>query len=382
MCGKSGAGGFRTIRPSAPFPDNSSPERGHICFGDINKAMFLTIRIVWYTVVCLCFLSSYGAAKPVLTRVPVELFHEASGFVLEGRYKEAEKAFDRFIDSCPDEPAGPLMKAAVVQYYSIDYNDFSDLDEFFQLLETAEKLARDKVKKNGNDVWAQFFLHSASILKAVWAVNTGNFIIGIINGKSGIHGMSDIVSANEDFYDAYLMIGSYKFWKSEAFNKFYWLPLIEDQRLQGIDEVKKALEMGKLISPLSSIVLNEMLIIYNLELAINNLEELVRIYPTCRLFRWQLGESLKKAGNYEKAVRVLTGIADEMKHDPNDDGSGPLRCWWKLAVLTESLGKYDECRRYCDEIISIGQNKTVYERQKIRIKGAQDLLEKIEKGRK
>ncbi|MFC1574145.1 tetratricopeptide repeat protein [Candidatus Latescibacterota bacterium] len=341
--------------------------------------MFLRIRIVWYTAVCLCFLCSDGAAKTGLTRVPTGLFQEASGFILEGRYKEAEEAFDRFINSFPDEPAGPLMKAAVVQNYSIDYNDFSDSDEYFQLLDSAEKLARDKIEKNGNDVWAQFYLHSASILKAVWAVNTGNFITGIIKGKSGINGMSDIVSANQDFYDAYLMIGSYKFWKSEAFNKFYWLPLIEDHRNQGIDEVKKALTLGTLISPLSSIVLNEMLIVYDLELAIHNLEELVRMYPSCRLFRWQLGESLKKAGSYDKAVRVLTGIAEEMKYDPNDDGSGPLRCWWKLAVLTESLGKYDECRRYCEEIIRIGQKKTVYERQKKRIEGARKLLEKIER---
>ena len=344
----------------------------------MNKAMFLRIRILWYTAVCLCFLCSDGAAKPGLTRVPTGLFQEASGFILEGRYCEAEEVFDHFIDSFPDEPAGPLMKAAVVQFYSIDYNDFSVSDTYFQLLDSAENLARNKVKKNGNDVWAQFFLHSASVLKAVWAVKAGNFITGIINGKSGIQGMSDIVSANGDFYDAYLMIGSYKFWKSEAFKKLYWLPLIEDHRNQGIDEVKKALTMGTLISPLSSIVLNEMLIVYDLALAIDNLEELVRMYPTCRLFRWQLGESLKKAGNYDKAVRVLTGIAEEMKLDPNDDGSGPLRCWWKLAVLTESLGKYDECKRYCDEIIRIGQNKTVYNRQKKRIEGARKLLKKIE----
>ena len=348
----------------------------------MKKAMFLPIRIVCYTVVCLCFLRSDGAAKPGLTQVPFELFHEVSGFVLEGRYKEAEEAFDRFIDSFPDEPAGPLMKAAVVHYYSIDFDDFSRPDEYFHLLDTAKKLAREKIDQDSNDVWAQYFFYSAGILKAVWAVNSGNFISGIFNGQAGVRGMSHIVSQDEDFYDAYLMIGSYKFWKSEAFRKLYWLPLIEDQRLQGIDEVKKALIRGKLINPLSSIVLNEMLIVYDLELAINNLEELVRIYPTCRLFRWQLGESLKKAGNYEKAVRVLTGIAEEMKHDPNDDGSGPLRCWWKLAVLTESLGKYDECRRNCDEIIRIGQNKTVYERQKIRIEGARKLLEKIEKERK
>lgn len=334
-------------------------------------------RIFLFFAVFVIFFNLHGTAETVMCRVPLDRFQEASGNILAGEYRKAEEVFNRYIESFPEEPAGHLMKAAVLQYHCIDYNDFSREEEFFQLLNSAEMLAGKKIEANENDIWAHFFLYSAKTLRAVWEVTMGNFIIGIIKGQSGIRGMSRIISEDGDFYDGYLTIGSYRFWKSVAIRPIYWLPFIEDQRKQGITEVENAIAKGKLISPLSSIVLIEMLIVYDLEHAVEYTEALAGQYPSCRLFKWQLGESLKKAGRYEAAVSVLTDLAEEIYGDPEDDGSGPLRCWWKLAVLSESLGKYKECRHYCEEILRIGQKKSVYERQKKRIDGAGKLLERI-----
>ncbi len=351
-------------------------------FGNLSRLIFICAAFF----LAVMYLVTAASGETV---VPVGSFHEAADAMMAGHYGEAEALFDRFIRENPTEPAGPLMKAAVIHYHSIDYDDFSRSDEFFRLLDMAENLALKKTDEDRDDVWGWYFLYSAWILKAVWSVTSGNFLSGIINARTAVKGMSRIEYTsptlercrsevnNAVFFDTQLTIGSYRFWKSEMTKSIRWLPFIDDQRKQGITEIEEALAKGTLVSPLSSTVLIEILMVYNVKRAIAYSESLAVQYPSCRLFRWQLGESLKRDGRYKDAVRVITGIAEEMANDPEDDGSGPLRCWWKLAVLSESLGRDDDCRRYCGEIIRIGQKKSVYERQIKRIEGARKLLEKL-----
>ncbi len=184
-----------------------------------------------------CFLAISEAGYAESTYVPVEEYKQASGLVLEGRYSEAEKIFDDFIAKHQDEPAGALLKAAVLHYRSIDYDDFSLDGEYRGLLETAEKQARKKIDNDENDLWAHYYFNSAVSLKAVWAVTNGKFISGIAKGRSGFHGMSGIISTDERFFDAYLMTGSYRFWKSITID---WLPFVSDERDRGTAEVEYA----------------------------------------------------------------------------------------------------------------------------------------------
>ncbi|MCE5249268.1 tetratricopeptide repeat protein [bacterium] len=308
------------------------------------------------------------------TVVPVDCYNESSGFILEGRYDEAEHAVDRFIGENPDEPAGPLLKAAVLHYRCIDYDDFSRDEEYRKLLDTAVKLAEAKIKRNGHDLWARYFYNSARSLDAVWSVTNGSFIAGVTRGMSGARGMSEIISDDKEFYDAYLMVGAYRFWKSVSTEKIDWLPFIRDKRDRGLAEVNFAIARGTLNGALSNTVLIEMLLAHDPDDAVALCETMVDRYPACRLFAWQLGEAYKRAGRYEDAVRVLTGLAATMERDPADDGSGPLRCWWKLAVLAQSMKKNSDCGDYCNRIVTLGQKKTVYDRQRKRIEGARKML--------
>ena len=336
------------------------------------------VYVLVYFIVIFLVLVSPGVCAADGTIVPVDEYNEAAGLILDGRYGEAEKIFDRFIEKHSDEPSGWLLKAAVLHYRSIDYEDFSFDEEYNELLDTAENLARRKIKTDANNLWARYFYYSAVSLKAVWAVTKGKFVTGIVKGRAGAHGMSGLISADEEFYDAYLMVGSYRFWKSVAMEPVLWLPFISDERERGISEVETAISRGKLSGTLLNIVLLEMLIEHDLEQAINLSEKMMNRYPSCRLFAWQLGEAYKRSDRFDDAVRVLTDVADSMANDPVDDGSGPLRCWWKLAVLSNSMGKKQECAFYCEKITRIGKKKSVYERQRKRIEGAQQMLEEIE----
>ncbi|MFC1692841.1 hypothetical protein ACFL1R_05000 [Candidatus Latescibacterota bacterium] len=319
-----------------------------------------------------CSISDMVSAQECI--VPGDVYAEISDCVLSCRYSDAEKVLDRFITAYPDEPAGYLLKAAVLQYECTDYEDFSRGNEFFELIENAEEYSRKKIAANDNDLWASYFLSAAESLKGVWSVACGRFIVGLVQGRSGAKKMLDIVSVDSTFYDAYLMLGSYRFWKSVALSR---LPFIDTDRTDAIADVKMAVKRGKLTGTLSHTVLIEMLLDDDPALAIKIGREMIEAYPLCRLFAWQLGEAYKKTERFDDAVRVFTNIADSMSRDEWDDGSGELRCWWKLAVLSKSVGKKEECLYYCKKVVLIGETETVKQRQRKRIDSALQLIEEI-----
>ena len=74
---------------------------------------------------------------------------------------------------------------------------------------------------------------------------------------------------------------------------------------------------------------------------------------------------------------IFSHIADSMAKDDADDGSGELRCWWKLAVLSKTVGKTSESLYYCYKVIELGKRKSVHERQYIRIEKAQNMIDEI-----
>jgi len=333
------------------------------------------VKFAKYIFVLMLIHSGFAFADETL--VPVEICQTISQYILSGRYREAEETANSFIHEHPKEPAGPLFKASVLQYECIDYEDYSRNDEFSELLDTTEILAREKLASDSGDLWATYYIFAANGLRSARASISGRFVYSVVKGRSGAVGMLQIIEDDSTFYDAYLMAGSYHFWKSVAIAPMTWLPFINDEREKGISEVKKAISQGRLTGPLSNTVLIEMFLSCNPESAAELTEKMVELYPSCQLFTWQLGEAYKKLNRFEDAVRVFTKIAESMKKDEADDGSGELRSWWKLAVLSKSVGKKEECIYFCKKIIDLGKSELVYRRQHERIDNARRMIEEF-----
>ena len=189
--------------------------------------------------------------------------------------------------------------------------------------------------------------------------------------------MERILKVDPGFHDALLLAGSYRFWRSAAVKRVSWLPFIGAEFDEPVQMVETAIVKGVLSGTLSNTVLMEMLLEYKPREAANLGERLFMQYPRCRLFAWQLGEAYKKLGRYEDAVRIFTGIAESMRDDPLDDGSGMVRSYWKLAVCAKEVGNTDECMYFCTKVLELGSLEPVATRQKQRIEAAKRLLEDI-----
>ena len=64
-----------------------------------------------------------------------------------------------------------------------------------------------------------------------------------------------------------------------------------------------------------------------------------------------------------------------MRDDPRDDGSGELRCWWKLADLARTIGDRCLAADYGRRVIETGERPGIADRQRERIAQARQLLE-------
>ena len=309
--------------------------------------------------------------------VPEAMYAEVSRHVLGRCYLEAELVLDQFICEYPDEPAGALLKAAVLQYECVDYEDFSRTEEFFKLLEISKQLALKKLRGNSDDLWANYYLSSGDGLKGIWTVGSGSFLKGLLKGRSGAKGMSKIIKRDASFYDAYLMLGSYCYWKSVAIDQISWIPFIDSDPESAITDVENAISHGRLVGPLSNIVLMEILLKHDTHRAVVLGKNLLEKYPMCRLFSWQLGEAYKKLEMYDEAVFIFSNIAKSFMQEKRDDGSGQLRCWWKLAILSKSVGKRKECLYFCNKVIEIGEQTSVKKRQQNRISSARQMIKEL-----
>ena len=331
-------------------------------------------RILVSGLICIAVLAVPRGAGAVQPDSAVQASRDIADAVLAGDYRQAEDIAGRFRDVNPGHPAGSLMLASVIQYEAIDYEDFSRGGDFEELLGETERLADERLADDSDDLWAHYYRAAAYGLAGSWSSITGSVLTGIIRGRSGAVQMDRIIDADSTFFDAYLLWGSYHFWKSVATRRIAWLPFIEDEKEQGIDEVTTAIRRGMMTGPLSNTVLLEMLLEDDPRRALDLSVELTGRYPGCRLFAWQRGEAAKKLGMFDEACSVFSAIAEEMRDDPADDGSGELSCWWKLAVLAFDLDDRSRCADYCRRVIDIGESPSVDARQRERIERARELL--------
>jgi len=314
------------------------------------------------------------------TIIPVDLYSKSSSFILTGDYDNAKLLIDEYIKNYPEEPSGYLFKTLLIQYMTIDYEDYSQENVFFENIVSCEKYSKKRISLDDKDYWAKYYYYTAKTLKGLWNVSKGNWLSGFFESREGISGIENILSEKAICSDASITWGSYIFWKSVSVKKFKWLPYIKDRRKEGIDIVRNSIGKGVFTGDLSNTVLMEMLIEDKPSEAEKLGDILIEKYPDCRIFKWQLGEACKKQNKYDKCVDIYTDIASSMQKDKKDDGSGVLRCYWKLAVLSKDLKKNNECLRYCREVLKSGSNTVVYNRNKTRVENTKKIINELENG--
>jgi tetratricopeptide (TPR) repeat protein len=231
------------------------------------------------------------------------LIMQGTALTLEQRFGAADSVFAFASRTFPDDPAGTLYRAAVIQARSIDEMTPIESGAFDSLLERGisitEKMPEEDV------AWKEFFLGTAYGLGAYAGEERGDWFRGVRKGLASVSHFRKARELDSTLTDALAAIGTYEYWKSRKTAFLNWMPFVSDDRKDGIGLLERCARSGlynrfAAMSALVSIELDA----DHFERAIAWSSEALRDYPENRVFLWGLATGNDRLGRSKEAAEA------------------------------------------------------------------------------
>lgn len=286
-------------------------------------------------------------------------------------YTAAEKTFKDLDKDFPGLPLGKIYLAAVQIAKSYDYGEEYNESFIDSLLEMAENQSRELADTGGN-IWNKYFLGLSEGYISYFKALTADWFNSLNEGINALRDFDDLVIKDKNFYEAYIAIGTFKYWKSRKTEFLSWIPGYTDEREEGINLLEKAIERST----------------YNRYLAVNSLiwiyidqgeyikaaglaESALRQYPGSRFFMWGLARAYEDI-DAEKSLGIYNEILNSLPAGSNHYNEIILK--HLVAQLYARTGSKEKAVHLCDEILAIrGLDKNTHSRLKNRLKRVEEL---------
>lgn len=342
--------------------------------------MLVTELLVRFNIIFIAFLflASTLSAQSYPDKNVDELLRKGIDKIINQKYDESKQIFSALDRQRSDLPLGKIYLAAAEIAQSYDYEIPFNHNLITDYLETAKSISEKLVENNEKNIWNKYFLALTQGYIAYYDAIRGSWLQAVSTGLSSISLFDDILKEDSSFHDAYIAIGTYKYWKSAKTEFLNWLPFIDDEKNLGIKYLSFAVKNSS----------------YNYHLAVNSLiwiyidreryadaielaEQALNKYPSSRIFRWGLARAYENI-NPQKAIdeyfKVLNSYPDILKSNKVNE----VTLKHIIAQQYNKIGKKSEAKRLCEEILSI-KNYSDYEKEKLesRLKRVKELLNEL-----
>lgn len=307
------------------------------------------------------------------------LIQRAIELSIQHKYSDAALIFDQLIKNFPDHPAGYFFKAALIQSKMIDFETDEWEDDFLSNIHLTLKYS---TKKNSpalvSDEELMFFKGSALSYLAFFEGRKGKYVPAIKHGFSGISMLKKLVAFEPDFFDAYFGIGSYMFWRSQITRHFNWLPLIPDEREQGLDLVQRAIKNGKFTHYAAMNEIVWILLEYEkpeeaFAWSMKGLEK----FPDSRFFLWGAAKSASALKDYPAAIEFFQKLLASITASLNNNYYNEYICRLNLARCFFEIENYIETKNQLNFLKSLKLSSKIQKRLKKQLAQTQELTSKI-----
>lgn len=307
-----------------------------------------------------------------------ELLRKGIDKIINQNYDDAKKIFSELDKVRSDIPLGKIYLAATEIAKSYDYELPYNHNLITDYLESAKSISKKLIEKDEKNIWNKYFLALTEGYIAYYDAIRGSWLQAISTGLNSISLFEDILETDSSFHDAYIAIGTFKYWKSAKTEFLNWLPFIDDEKDLGIKFLTIAVKNSS----------------YNYHLAVNSLiwiyidrerfgdaielaEKALIKYPESRIFRWGLARAYEDIDT-QKAIneyfKVLNSFPDTLKSNKINE----VTLKHIIAQQYYKIGKKSEAKKLCEEILKI-RNYTDYEKDKLekRLKRVQTLFKEL-----
>jgi tetratricopeptide (TPR) repeat protein len=158
---------------------------------------------------------------------------------------------------------------------------------------------------------------------------------------------------DKEFYEAFVAIGSYKYWKSNQTEFLNWLPFVDDEKELGIKYLQKAVEYSGYSSHLA---INSLAWIYieqkDFSSAIKLADSALKEHPNSRIYIWILARCYQEV-DVSKSISLYQKVLESYPKDLKSNKINEVTLKHLIAQQLVKIKKKDEALNLCNEILSI-----------------------------
>ena len=295
-------------------------------------------------------------------------------------YDDALRQFSKLAESNPDDPGPHFFLATIWQSKMMDFETQIWQQEFERAIDQTLSLAKARLNQNQYSLNDRFFHASALAYKSFQISRTGHYLKGLQLALKAVDGLDAVVAHDSSYFDAYLGIGSYLYWRSYLTRHFTWLPFFKDQRQRGIDFIKKAYAFGSIsrwaaLSNLAWIYIQEKQFEDAIECAQSGLEA----FPNSRFFLWPLGDAQFHNSDFNKARKTYQVLLKSVVQEEFNNHYNEIVLHLKIAKCWFELGDMEASFLHAKKVLEIEPHQEVAKRLSDKRKDARALIAKINK---
>jgi tetratricopeptide (TPR) repeat protein len=268
-------------------------------------------------------------------------------------YKSAEKTFTKLNKEYSQLPFGKIYLAANKIAEAYDYAQDFDEEYILKNLEMAKEQSQELVDKDDANIWYHYFYALAEGYSSYYEAIQGSWFTSLSTGINSISKFEGILVEDKNFYEAYIAIGTFDYWKSRKLEFMDWLPFANDTKKIGIDRLIVAIDSSSYNSHLA---INSLIWIYidqkKYEEAIKIAEKSLIEFPQSRTFKWGLARAYEE-NNTAKAIKLYLDILHSYPKTLKANYKNEITLKHIIAQQYAILGDTEKAIMYCDEILSM-----------------------------
>lgn len=294
--------------------------------------------------------------------------------IVNQNYNSAEKIFTVLDKEYSHLPLGKIYLAANRIAEAYDYAQDFDENYILSNLETAKQQSENLIDSDNNNIWYRYFYSLTEGYISYYDALKGSWFSALSKGINSISGFEDILNEDKNFYEAYIAIGTFEYWKSRKMEFMSWLPFSDDTKNFGIDLLTIAVDSSSYNSHLA---VNSLIWIYidqkKYNEAISLAAKALKEFPESRNFKWGLARAYEDK-NPVRAIELYLEILDSYPQSLKNNYKNKITLKHLIAQQYAKLGNKKQALNYCNEILSL---KNIPEKTLDEISGRLDRVKSL-----
>jgi len=307
-----------------------------------------------YSAYCWIVFFIFIKMSPGIASANDSLIQRGIELSINHRYAEAESIFAQIISERPDQPEGYFFMAATIQSKMMDFESDNWDDVFHVYIQQAIAASEKRLAEHLEDNASLFYQGSALSYLAFYQGRKQEYVAALRNAMAGISRLKRVAETTPDFADVYFGLGSYTYWRSRATKYLNWLPLLSDDRREGIRMVERAVGQGQFTRFAAMNELIWMLLDAGLSgeafaWSLRGLEK----FPDSRFFLWGAAKSTLALEKWSDAEHYFTVLLSSITAEPINNGYNEYICRINLAEIYFEQKRYEHAQSQLDQLASL-----------------------------